>query len=114
MIDWTRVMELCDEVGAEDLDEVVELFFEEVEEVTDRIRTSPDPVTLEADLHFLKGSALSLGFSSFAELCQTGETASANGEASDVDVPTILKSYDASKTVFVEDLPRMLARQTSL
>lgn len=109
MIDWTRVTELCEEVGADDLDEVVDLFFEEVEEVTDRIKTTPDLTTLEADLHFLKGSALSLGFSDFAEQCQQGETASASGHASKVDVPTILKSYDASKAMFLNDLPRMLA-----
>ena len=29
MIDWARVSELRDEVGAEDFDEVVELFLEE-------------------------------------------------------------------------------------
>ena len=33
MIDWSRVNELRDEVGAEDFEEVVELFLEEVEEV---------------------------------------------------------------------------------
>ena len=32
MIDWARVSELRDEVGAEDFDEVVELFLEEVDE----------------------------------------------------------------------------------
>lgn len=109
MIDWTRVTELCDEVGAEDLDEVVELFFEEVEEITNRLRAATDLTTLEADLHFLKGSALSLGFRDFAELCQTGETASARGDAIQVDVPAILKSYDASKAVFLDDLPRRMA-----
>ena len=108
MIDWSRVTELCDEVGKEDIDEVVELFFEEVEDITERMKSSPDLVTLEADLHFLKGSALSLGFSDFAALCQHGETASANGQASDVDVPAVLKSYDTSKAVFLNDLPRML------
>ena len=58
MIDWDRLKELRDEVGAEDFDEVVELFLDEVEGVMDRLRDSPDVDTLEEDLHFLKGSAL--------------------------------------------------------
>ena len=39
MIDWTRVSELRDEVGAEDFDEVVELFLEEVDEAIKILRT---------------------------------------------------------------------------
>ena len=36
MIDWARVAEFYDEVGAEDFDEVVELFLEEVVEAMER------------------------------------------------------------------------------
>jgi HPt (histidine-containing phosphotransfer) domain-containing protein len=109
MIDWMRVKELRDEVGAEDFDEVVDLFLEEVEEVTERMKTTFDLTTLEGDLHFLKGSALSIGFSEFASLCQGGETASGQGHAGDVDVGAILTSYDASKVIFLNELPGVLA-----
>ena len=109
MIDWTRVKELRDEVGADDFQEVVDLFLEEVEEVAARVKVTSDQTTLEGDLHFLKGSALSLGFSDFANLCQDGETAFAQGKAGDVDVPNILASYDASKVVFLSKLPGVLA-----
>ncbi|MGJ5617691.1 Hpt domain-containing protein [Sulfitobacter sp. MF3-043] len=109
MIDWTRVKELRDEVGADDFQEVVDLFLEEVEEVAARVKVTSDQTTLEGDLHFLKGSALSLGFRDFANLCQNGETASSQGKAGDVDVPNILASYDASKVVFLSKLPSVLA-----
>ena len=109
MIDWTRVKELCDEVGAEDFDEVIELFFEEVEEVTERVHATSDIAALEGDLHFLKGSALSLGFRDFANLCQAGETASAQGNAAGVDVAAVLSSYAASKTIFLNELQSVLA-----
>lgn len=109
MIDWTRVRELCDEVGAEDFDEIVDLFFDEVEEVTDRLRITPHLDALEGDLHFLKGSALSLGFSDFAKLCQHGETASGKGNAEDVDVAIILTAYDASKEMFLNERATVLA-----
>ena len=108
MIDWARVKELCDEVSAEDFDEVVALFVEEVEEITGRMKALPTLSTLEDDLHFLKGSALSLGFREFAGLCQAGETMSAQGRAADVDVAAVLASYDASKAVFLNQLPEIL------
>lgn len=109
MIDWARVKVLREEVGAEDFDEVVELFLEEVDEVTTRLKSNKDTSELEADLHFLKGSAMSLGFSAFSELCQTGETQSAQGLADTVDLQTILTSYDISKEAFLIKLPSVLS-----
>ncbi len=109
MIDWARVKVLRDEIGAEDFDEVVELFLEEVEEVTTRLKLTHDTSALEADLHFLKGSAMSLGFSAFSELCQTGETLSAQGLSDGVDLQTILTSYDTSKEVFLTELSSVLS-----
>ena len=41
MIDWNRISTLRDEVGAEDFDEVVELFLDEVEEVILPVVASP-------------------------------------------------------------------------
>ncbi len=109
MIDWSRVNELCDEVGAEDFDEVVELFLEEVEEVITRLQTAPDASQLEQDLHFLKGSALNLGFAAFSDLCKTGERLSAEGHADKVDVPEIIAEFKRSKTGFLAELPARLA-----
>ncbi|PSL17979.1 Hpt domain-containing protein [Shimia abyssi] len=100
MISWVRVQELKDEIGEEDFDEVVELFLEEVEEVIDKLKNAPDLGALEADLHFLKGSALNLGFQAFSTLCQAGEVASASGKAETVDLPKILQSFAESKTEF--------------
>lgn len=109
MIDWDRLKELREEVGPEDFDEVVELFLDEVEGVMDRLRKSPDTETLEEDLHFLKGSALSLGFSQFSDQCQSGETSAARGNADQIDLPEILACYDTSKAMFVASLPQQLA-----
>jgi len=104
MIDWSRVTELRDEIGAEDFEEVVEIFLEEVEEVIGKLQ-SDDRGTLEQDLHFLKGSALNLGFQSFSSKCQDGESLSARGEASAVDLKEILALYENSKTSFLGELP---------
>jgi len=109
MINWPRVKELRDEVGAEDFDEVVELFLEEVEEVIERLSHNVDFAQLEQDLHFLKGSALSLGFSAFSNLCQDGERKSANGQAELVDLTAIIAGFEQSKSQFVVQLPEMVS-----
>lgn len=109
MIDWNRVATLRDEVGAEDFEEVVDLFLEEVDGVTSRLQVNPDGGTLGADMHFLKGSAASLGFSAFTDLCQRGETLCAEDRAAEVDLPAILAAYADSKRLFVEGLPKAFA-----
>ena len=109
MIDWERVATLRDEVGVDAFDEVVELFLEEVDEIIKRLQTTPDLQSLEEDLHFLKGSALGLGFKAFSGLCQTGESLSAQGLATQVDLAEILSNYAASKTLFQAQLPTALA-----
>jgi histidine phosphotransfer protein HptB len=99
MIDWTRVDELRNEIGQEEFLEVVELFLCEVEEVIGRLRTRPDPSRYAEDLHFLKGSALNLGFDAFGALCQEGERAVASGGS--VDIAATLRLYEASKIEFL-------------
>lgn len=71
MIDWLRMSELREEIGQDGFDEVVDVFLEEAEEVVARLLQAPFPT--HEDLHFLKGSALNLGFVAVAQLCQDGE-----------------------------------------
>ena len=52
MIDWARVSELRHEVGAEDFDEVVELFLEEVDEAIAALRDLTDLSELEPQCYF--------------------------------------------------------------
>lgn len=106
MIDWQRVSDLRDEIGAEDFEEVVPLFLDEVSGVIDALRAGPDLSRLEEDLHFLKGSALNLGFEAFSNLCSAGEKASAAGNATEVNVGEILDCFDTSKVTFETGLAR--------
>ena len=109
MIDWARVSELRDEVGAEDFDEVVELFLEEVDEAIAALRDLTDLSELETQCHFLKGSALNIGFRDFANLCQTGEAAAAAGQGADVDIAAIVQSYVEAREVFINQSAERLA-----
>ena len=101
MIDWARITELQNEIGLEDFDDVIELFLEEVEAEIADLRAGYDQTQLEAKLHMLKGSALNMGFRTFAEHCQTGETAAAENRHSQIDVPATLTIYDLSKAEFL-------------
>ncbi len=103
-IDWKRVDELRSEVGADAFAEVVELFLEEVEEVIARLRSAPGAERLGDDLHFLKGSALNLGFVDVAALCQEGERRAAAGDAAAVDVAAVIESYETSRSAFLAGL----------
>lgn len=98
MIDWERVATLRAEIGSVDFDEVVAMFLSESDEAVVRLRAGrPDP-TLEAELHFLKGSALNLGFTRLAELCSQGEKLAAAGKP--VSLAMVTKSYDETLRAF--------------
>lgn len=102
MIDWTRVQDLKDEIGEDDFAEVAEMFLDEVDEVIARLKSAPDPARYEADLHFIKSSALNLGFSDLSALCQAGERRAASGDASAIDLTPVFAIYDASRAAFLE------------
>lgn len=107
MVDWNRVRMLQDEVGEEDFDEIVELFLEEVETVISKMSEAPNRGEFGEDLHFLKGSALSIGFARFSKLCQAGETAAEQGQEATVDLQEIISSFEESKKEFLEGLPAL-------
>jgi HPt (histidine-containing phosphotransfer) domain-containing protein len=101
MIDWGRVNELKDEIGEEDFGEVAEIFLEEVDEVIARLKSSPDPAQFEQDMHFLKGSALNLGFRDLSVICGQNEQAAANGQGQQIQLDPVFTTYDQSKAEFL-------------
>ncbi len=110
MIDWARVLELRDEIGLEDFQEVVDLFLTEVEHAIKDMRNTPDtPALREEQMHFLKGAALNLGFRDLSQICQAGELAAAKGDLQAVTLGQVSLMYAASKTEFLTELPQKLA-----
>jgi len=99
MIDWAQVDEMKLEMGA-GFDEVVAMFLDEVGEVISRLEAGPEPESLGQDLHFLKGAALNLGFTEFAELCETGEKLAVHQRYAQIDIAGLLLCYRASCEVF--------------
>ncbi|WP_120500105.1 Hpt domain-containing protein [Roseovarius sp. EL26] len=108
MIDWNRVNELRDEIGIEDFDEIVSLFLDEVETEITGIKQLETYMELGEKLHFLKGSALNLGFEGFAQLCQQGEDAADRGDHDKIDPELVVQSYFTSKTLFLGGLENRL------
>lgn len=109
MIDWTRISVLRAEIGEDDLHEVIALFLEEADEVIVRLDTGVAVTELESLLHFLKGSALNLGFSDLAQVCQDGETRAARGDGDSVGLERVVDLYCASRTTFMAGLSLHLA-----
>lgn len=100
MINCSRVRQLRDEVGASEFEEVVNIFLEEVNEALTRLRNDTARTEFEQNLHFVKGSALSLGFEALAKLCQDGERQSAQGNSQVVDLANILSVFERSASEF--------------
>lgn len=80
MIDWARLRELEDSLGAEGLAELVDVFMDEIEEGARRVGSSESARSSEEAFHFLRGSALNLGLAGIAELCQQGERIAGSGD----------------------------------
>lgn len=109
MIDWERTSELQGEIGSEGFVEVVTMFLEEMEEEMNALRSAPPAQDLEGKLHFLKGSALNLGFESFASLCESGEKAAAQGRHDEINLGDLVVAYEASKARFLANMPQELS-----
>lgn len=109
MIDWTRVAELRDEIGPEDFAEVAELFLMEVEDTLSRLASAQDDAPqLQELMHFLKGSALNLGFSDLANTCSAAEKTAATGICA-VDIPQLKSLYGQSRHLFEAEFARRFA-----
>lgn len=99
MIDWTRVELMKRELGDADFSEIAELFLAEAGECVARIaRGGTDD--WEAEYHFLKSSALNVGFAELARLCQQAESRARVGEGGLVDAAEVARSYAASRAAF--------------
>jgi HPt (histidine-containing phosphotransfer) domain-containing protein len=104
MIDWNRVSELQTEIGTDGFAEVAEMFLEEAEATVLKLTSGPAPDEVEGQLHFLKGSALNLGLSDLASLCQEGERRAAAGQGAAVDTGAVARVYHASRQALLDGL----------
>ncbi|WP_099824981.1 Hpt domain-containing protein [Oceaniglobus indicus] len=103
MIAWDHVQTLRDDIGEDDFHEIVVVFLDEVEEAMARISACSGGEGVAETLHFLKGSALNLGFRTFAKLCETEETA-LKTNTGPVNLERLTDTYAQSRRVFLHGL----------
>ena len=109
MIDWKRVKTLKQEVGGEAFEEVVVLFFAEVERALVALEKGHEQTTQVQVMHLLKGIAVNLGFERLAAYCAASEVAGArNAPAADNHL-RICQIYAQSKEAFIAGLPDLRA-----
>lgn len=101
LIDWARVCELRHEIGEEGFEEVVGLFLDEADETVARLSAEVGPKKFAADLHYLKGAALNLGFSALAAICQDGERRANAGDLT-IDLDDLRQTYADSRAGFLD------------
>lgn len=105
MVNWDRIRELRAEIGEEDYAEVVVLFFAEVDAAIERLARPATPREREIDLHFLKGSALNLGFERLGRLCEAAEQRAGAGALDEAELRAVIDAYHASRQVFADGHP---------
>lgn len=103
MIDHARLAELMEEVGGDDLAEVIGLFCEEVEETLDRLGRHASP-TLADDLHFLKGSALNIGMSDVGEMCRLAEQSLRADPSVPPDIDAIAQAFQQARQALYREM----------
>lgn len=108
MIDWARVLQMHEEVGAQEFGPLIALFLAETEARLMHLGASPAQFLL--DLHFLRGSALTLGFADFADLCLRTEAQLVEGNINQHSRADLAASFAAAKRQFLHELDGVLAR----
>ncbi len=100
MIRWERYEELRQEVGDEDLAEIVGLFLSELDASIAGILDTPATGLTADAFHALKGSCLNIGFDGLAALCAEAEQAIAQGEGEGIDRARLAEVHAASRAAF--------------
>lgn len=108
MIDWARAQELAEQLGPDDLEAVVGLFLEEVSEVLASRKADPVAPGFAEDMHFLRGSALSLGFAGFAAICAELEAAPPPAALAASATARLDAAFKAAHAAFLDRLPELL------
>ncbi len=107
MIDWERIEDLRREVGQKDFADVVGLFFEEIDCSLPVSLDLTEPDEIRDLLHFIRGSALNLGFFELARLCEPDFFALETGLSAEKIRPyfeRLQRSYEQAKAVFFQNV----------
>ena len=102
MIDWTRLNDLRNDIGAVDFTDVAHLFMTEMRDRLVSMAADPTAATAE-DFHFLRGSAANLGLSDMVAACNAGEAACRAGMPP--DVAAVADAFAAAMIAIAAEIP---------
>ena len=108
MIDWERVRTLHDDLGEEGFAAVVALYFEETDAAFGRLAAAATAREAEQAFHFLRSSALNMGFADLAEICARAERRAVAGAPTRDEAVAARAAYDPARTAFLADLGAMI------
>tara|TARA_R110000796_G_scaffold27713_2_gene76267 strand:+ start:4747 stop:5079 length:333 start_codon:yes stop_codon:yes gene_type:complete len=101
VIDWAYVNGLCNDIGRDSFDEIIQVFFEEVEDTLKHLENLPNQIDITEELHFLQGSALNLGFVGFSAECRKRHEILPDNLDELRHTANLLATYKASKIKFL-------------
>lgn len=101
-IDWKRIEELRGDLGADELEKILEIFLEDTAVMIAELQRAPVG-ELSDRIHGIKGSAQNMGFGELARLCRDAEWALKRGDA--VDVTRFDECYGRACAMLIEALP---------
>ncbi|MDR7124760.1 Hpt domain-containing protein [Pseudotabrizicola sp. 4114] len=106
MIDWDRVAELKQTIGATAFGQVVILFLDEADQSVAGLGAASTAQEMQSAFHALKGTALTLGFTELSEIARLCESRAEAGE-SDLPLAEVQAIYTRSRAAFVQHLPTL-------
>ena len=109
MIDWEQVATLQTAVGRDDFSTIMCVFFKEVEEANAQLTMDVTTDQFRDILHFVKGSALSVGFVELSEQCAQAEGDFTGSHQITSIWKEILTSYEKSKEHFLSNTGTCIA-----
>ena len=100
MIDWTRISALEDELGQDEMPAIVSVFLEEVGEALDGLAAPT-----EADMHFIKGSAATLGLADLTRISSEGEIRLRQNPLAEIAVGELHRAFEIEKRELLTKFP---------
>lgn len=103
MIDWQHIKELEADLGADAFPDLVVVFLDEISEAVQAIE--PPATPSEAQMHFLKGTALTLGFTDLGNRASDAETTLRNDPNAKLDLDELQSAYQSELAEFKARMP---------
>ena len=103
MIDQSRLQELAEDFGSEDLADLIDAFLEEATEALQALANMVSDADMDArrnQFHFLKGCALNVGAMQLAKVCEGFEHGT--GGFSEAEYLSVLADFHAVQLYFAD------------